>query len=270
MRLSPLLALCLPLIAQELPAPGDLAVSPSRLVFQGRSRTLELQLANVGRTQATYRLGFLRLAMGEDGRLRQVADLPRSAESLLRFSPRQVSLAPGERQVVRVMLRKPEDLAEGDHRIHLCFQAVPGAPPVEPRPEGGASEGETLQLHLIPIPGVSIPILVRHGASVPAFQVEGAQAAGTQLTFVTAMTGNATLYGTLRVSFQPQGKSTPREVGELKGFVHYADLPRQQISLGLAAPLPTQVGTLHVELLDDDDKIVTSTQAPLSTATNKR
>lgn len=265
MRLLPLLALALPLAAQSLPRPGDLAVSPTRLVFEGRSRTLELHLANVGETAATYRLGFLRLAMGEDGRLRQVPDLARSAEALLRFSPRLVNLAPGERQVVRVILRKPEVLAEGDHRIHLCFQAVPGAPPTEAPPE---AEGG-LHLQLTPVPAVSIPILVRQGTPRTAFQLEAVHTQAQQLAFTLVQTGTATLYGTLRASFQPLGGGARQELGTLEGFVHYVDLPRQRVTLPLKNPLPAGKGHLLVSLINEDTQRLAEAMAPLPESVNR-
>ena len=43
------------------------------------------------------------------------------ADGMLSWSPRQITLQPGTAQVVRLMVRKPEGLAEGEYRSHLDF-----------------------------------------------------------------------------------------------------------------------------------------------------
>ena len=45
-----------------------------------------------------------------------------SAADLVRYSPRQVELAPGEVQTVRIQIRKPEGLKDGEYHSHLVFQ----------------------------------------------------------------------------------------------------------------------------------------------------
>jgi len=261
-RLACLVAL--PLSAQGMPKPGDLALSPQRLFFQGRTRVQEVFLTNTGRSEATYRVGFLRLAMQEDGHIREVPELSRSAEPLLRFNPRQVTLAPGERQVVRVMLRKPEVLDEGEYRIHLLFQAVPPANALQPPPATDSDTGVHIQL--IPIPGISIPVLVRHGQSLPGFAIEAAELQPGRLLFTTRMTGNVSLYGRLRIRFQPQDMRSPREIATEDGFVHYIDLPKQRIEIPVKNEGVAGNGMLLVDLLDESEKIIASATAHLGVA----
>jgi hypothetical protein len=83
---------------------------------------------------------------------------------LVRYSPRQVTLEPNVSQTIRLQVRKPENLTEGEYRSHLLFRAVPpeGAIP------GNVVEADDKKptgysIRLTPIYGVSIPVIVRHG-----------------------------------------------------------------------------------------------------------
>ena len=58
--------------AQAPPPPptggiGDLLVAPTRVVFDGRKRSAELNLANIGQARATYRVSLVRMEMDEIG-----------------------------------------------------------------------------------------------------------------------------------------------------------------------------------------------------------
>jgi len=142
---------------------GDLIVAPTRVVFEGRTRSAQLSLVNKGSAAATYRISMVNMRMLENGSLQPVekpgAD-QKTSDKLIRYSPRQVTLNPGASQAIRLLLRKPGDLANGEYRSHLLFRAIPK--------EGGESvekpkDPNAVEVKLIPIFGISIPVIVRHG-----------------------------------------------------------------------------------------------------------
>ncbi len=141
---------------------GDLIVSPTRVVFEGRTRAAQLALSNRGSETATYRISIVNMKMSETG---QVTEISRPepgqkfAESLFRYSPRQITLEPGASQAIRILLRKPADLAAGEYRSHIMMRAVPNIPSqsVESAQPGAAT------VQLIPVFGIAIPVIVRHG-----------------------------------------------------------------------------------------------------------
>ncbi len=150
-----------PVITTEKPG-SNLSIFPTRLVLEGRSRSEEIVLRNSGKAAATYRILFKEMEMNENG---EIQERPRkegeiTAADLIRFSPRQVELAPGETQTVRIQVRKPEGLVDGEYRSHLLFQAVPVAEP--PAPLGGEVE-RALSVKITTLLGMSIPIILRHG-----------------------------------------------------------------------------------------------------------
>ena len=83
-------------------------------------------------------------------------DKGKDARGFVRFSPRRVKLGPGEHQTVRVVVRKPADLAPGEYTARLLIQAIP---PV--RKKSGNSSDQ-IQVNLDIVYGISIPVIIKH------------------------------------------------------------------------------------------------------------
>ncbi|MGB7404627.1 MAG: molecular chaperone [Pacificimonas sp.] len=153
-------------------AANDLLVAPTRILFEPRERTEEVVLKNTGDKAATYRISLVARRMTPEGGLVEVETLNEAealAESMIRFAPRRVRLEPDQPQSIRIAARRPADLVDGEHRIHMLFRAVPDVASVADAPTG--SEG--MSITLTPIYGVSIPIVVQHGKLVADVDVNG-------------------------------------------------------------------------------------------------
>ncbi len=250
------------------PGVGDLQVAPQRLIFQGDRRTEELFLVNIGPRTATYRINFVQMTMAEDGSLRELPEkVPggKYADPILQFTPRQVTLEPGISQTVRVLVKKPSDLAAGEYRSHLVFKAVPEAEPVVADPE---QQQPGISVRMTAIYGVAIPVIVRHGATTGTVAWESARILpGEQphLEAVLARTGNQSVYGNLRVLFTPTGDATTVQVGAISMAAVYDGLPRRRFTVPLNFPGEgTARGRLQVRFHDPEtDKILTETQLEL-------
>ena len=161
-RFAAAIALSLALFA-PLPAAagvGDLLVAPTRIVLNG-SRGAEIVLSNIGDEVATYRISVELRRMKEDGTLEDVAaanDKEKAAQGMILYAPRRVTIAPNEPQTIRISARAPQGLADGEYRAHLLFRAVP-----PPRPVTAAREVKGIAFELIPIYGVTIPVVIRLG-----------------------------------------------------------------------------------------------------------
>lgn len=154
-------------LAAAVPGPasagiGDLLVAPTRIVLDGRRGT-EIVLNNIGDAPATYRISVEFRRMTPDGDLVEVPAptvQDKAAADMIVYAPRRVTLAPHEPQTIRIAARPPQGLPDGEYRVHLLFRAIPPSTPVAP------SDGEPvkgLHLQLIPIYGVTIPVIVRLG-----------------------------------------------------------------------------------------------------------
>jgi len=240
---------------------GDLAVTPTHVTFEGRVRTAEITLTNKGGETATYRISFIHTRMDESGK---VAECEKeagtmTAEDLVRYSPREVVLAAGAFQVVRLQLRKPEDLPPGEYRSQMLFRAVPPPQPVdEPEPDNGKQE---LSISIRPIFGVSIPVVVHNGLTTCkvdladlALVAPAEKGAPSTLSLRLLRDGNQSAYGTLRASWDAKGGKMVA-AGELACAV-YHPLPSIRVSLPLdkLGDKTLAGGTLKVSFTPRDAK----------------
>lgn len=258
MLLSPLMAAA----ADPRPPPptltsrggvGDLLVAPTRLVFEARSRSAEVTLINIGTQTATYRISFVQMRMAETGALQEVAGAgpdERFADHMIRFSPRQVTLAPHVAQTVRLQVRKPADLAAGEYRSHLLFRAVPPAATAEASSE--PSPG--IQIALTQIYGVTIPVIVRHGETAAQVSLSNLSLGPPSRPDETAVlhlamnrSGDRSVYGNLAVTFTPTGGPAV-VVGLMNGVAVYDPNPLRLAAIPLRPPLNVKLGAgnLHV------------------------
>lgn len=249
---------------------GDLVVTPTRLVLEGRTTTEQVMLSNRGAETATFRVSLTLMTMDEDGNLKETETPPPgllSATELVRFAPRQVVLAPGASQVVRLTVRKPQDLADGEYRAHLFLRAVPPenrGTGIAAAP-GGAGE---MTIELIPIFGISIPVIVRHGNPPPAAaSLSGLALAqterGTALQATIGRTGAGSLFGDVVVRYLRDG-AEPVVVGEVSRLAVYPEIDRRRVSVPVALPGGGVLGKGRLEVVY---QAATEARTPLAGAT---
>lgn len=240
---APLLAVvltcCLP-----LPALAELMLNPTRVVMARNQRAAQVELINNGTQAASYRISVVNRRMSETGDFANIvepADGERFADAMLTYSPRQITLQPGTAQVVRLMVRKPEGLLDGEYRSHLHFEKLPEpgelASSVEPGDTGAARIGVVLKTLI----GASIPVIVRHGATSATASLsqlalhteDGARA--PVLGFRILRKGNSSVYGDLTATFTPQG-GPALTLAQARGVAVYAPNPMRIASLPLSTP----------------------------------
>ncbi len=242
------------------PGVGDLLVAPTRVVFEGRVRSAEVSLINIGSGTATYRISFSHLRMTENGELKEIEkpeDGAPFADNLVRYSPREITLEPNVAQVVRMQLRLPASLPDGEYRSHLLFRAVPPesvAPERSIEKAAGEAPAAGFSVRLTPIYGVSIPVIVRHGAAAAtASLADAAYRPGhgdepATLECKLGRSGNQSIYGNLTVKFVP-ASGPSRVVGVVNGVAVYTPNPFRIVRVPLQ-PAPGVVlahGRLQVE-----------------------
>lgn len=215
-----------PLLAQG----GNGLIFPKRVVFEGRMRSTTVTIVNRGRQAITYRISLMDQRMTAVGGLVAVDanDNHHSAMPLLRYSPRQIKVLPGERQTIRLALRKPAELEAGEYRSHLLAKALPAEGDLANIESLGGPD--TMAVKLMPLPGVAIPIIVRHGeitASVALSQLSlqtGDDEAPPRLSYRLERTGSRSVYGDLSAYFTPRDGGEERVVGLIKGLAVYTPL----------------------------------------------
>jgi P pilus assembly chaperone PapD len=229
------------------PAWAELMLHPTRLVFEKNQRAAQIELINNGATPATYRISLVNRRMTETGQFEAIetpAPGEQFADPMLRYSPRQITLQPGTAQTVRVMLRKPAELADGEYRSHLQFELMPDVDAnTSIESQGGARE---IGVVLNTLVGASVPVIVRHGATSAAVRLSGLALGrdGKQpmLSFQFEREGASSVYGDLAVSFTPRG-GKPQLLAQVGGIAVYT--PNQLRKAAVPLQLPGGAALAH-------------------------
>jgi len=202
------IAVAAPALALSAPAQagvGDLLVAPTRIVLDGR-KGAEVILNNIGEEPATYRVSIEFRRMTEDGGLADVAEptaQDKIAEDMIVYAPRRVTLVPHQPQSIRIAARAPQGLPDGEYRVHMLFRAIPPANPVVAASASTDDAPKGLHFQLIPVYGVTIPVIVRFGnldATAGIANVKLDSAAGkSAVDLDLSRSGKRSTFGEVRV-----------------------------------------------------------------------
>ncbi|WP_324261859.1 molecular chaperone [Altererythrobacter sp. H2] len=235
-RYAAIVAIALAGTLPALPAKaqGDLLVAPTRVILDGRRGT-EVILSNIGSEEATYRVELELRRMTPEGGLIDVEPdqanaIELAALEMIRYAPRRITLPPGQPQAVRLSARPGAELPDGEYRVHMAFRAIPR--PVKVTDEEASEPG--LKLKLVPVYGVTIPIIVRHGQleAKAALEQPRIERAGerSEIRVTVNRAGQASTYGDLQILRQGSGEL----LYAARGLAVYAEVPSREFNLPVA------------------------------------
>ncbi len=214
-------------------AAGDLLIAPTRVVLDSRRGT-EVILNNIGSEEATYRISLELRRMNDQGRLDDVEvananEKEKAALEVIRFAPRRVTLPPNQPQSIRIGLQPSETLPDGEYRAHMLFRAIPKTPAAT---DAQAATNE-LKIQLIPIYGITIPVIVRKGnlqgtAALANLRI-GKDETGPTLEFDMVRKGDRSVFGEIRVT--KPGVAEP--IWMEKGIAIYPEVTSRTVSLNM-------------------------------------
>ena len=248
-------------------AAGDLLVAPTRIVLDGKRGT-EVILNNIGSEPATYRISLELRRMTSEGRLEEVVPeqanaIEQAAKSMIRYAPRRVTLPPNQPQAIRLGIRPPQDLPDGEYRAHLLFRAIPKTTAVteQTNPETG------FRIALTPVYGVTIPVIVREGNLEATAGISNARLEkderGQAFAFDLSRKGNRSTYGEIRV--MKPGESEP--VLLARGIAVYSEIDSRKVALPIppeiAAKLKGPISIEYYEPANSGGGLITKTQLVL-------
>lgn len=252
--LAPLSALFSP----PATAGAQISISPTRIVFEGRTRSASVTLINRGNEASTFRIAFERKRMTEDGQfepIKQAAPGEVFSDQMIRFSPRQVELPPGKSQVVRLLLRKPPNLQDGEYRSHMLFSEVP-------KQAGKSIEAQTgkqtqMNISIKPVLGISIPVIVRQGATSAEIQIVktdltniSADKSRGELNLTMKRTGNRSVYGDIVATYKnDKGGKDGVVVAQVNGIAVYSPNYVRTTTLRLQAPAGVKLEGGHIDIV---------------------
>lgn len=225
-------------LSTDIYAQGNLLLTPRRVVFDGSTRSIDLNLANTGQDSATYAISLIQIRMTEDGQFETINDPDpgqRFADRFIRYFPRSVTLAPGEGQVIKVQVTRRSQLEEGEYRSHFYFRAVPDTRPLGE--EEPTRVTDAISVQLTPIFGITIPVIIRVGESTATVSLSDIELrmiddTDPRLEVTFNRSGNMSVFGNLTVDHvSPSGTITP--VGIANGIAVYTPNTKRRFILNL-------------------------------------
>lgn len=219
---------------------ADMLVSPTRVLMDNDNRSATLILRNPSSGSRSYRLTWEDKRATENGGYTMITEGEEwpSASGMVRLSPRQITVGPGENQIVRFSFRPPADLPSGEYRSHVLLQVIPdiSEPTATLDTEGPA---DNVGIRVFMQMSFSIPVVVRNNTDAPQVSLESIKAVpvndgkrlGLELTFNRA--GDASSFGKISVEMQRDSDSPVELIGERGDFSIFQEVGKRKITVAL-------------------------------------
>lgn len=256
----------------QQPEGADLNISPKRLVLGGANRSGVIYVFNRGTAGASYAIDLVDRVMLEDGQIIPLDEITagteaaisaarvQSAKAMITFSPRRVTLGPGDSQTIRVRVLPPQGLSSGEYRTHLTVATLPPEDAGLTAEQAAATNENELSTRVVALLALSIPLIVRQDAAPgtvtlthptlrPHAAGDAKDSAGA-VELQLARTGVGSSYGNLEVLAQ-KGNGKPEAIGAIKGIAVYPEIGLRSASIPLVR-LPQAGEQITIRYTDDD------------------
>jgi hypothetical protein len=246
---------------------GDINIYPKRIVFHGRDRIATVALFNRSAGQGNYDIVLSDRMMTPAGNivsLDSVEDVAqrakvKSASTMLRWSPRKVTLLSKEAQTIRIMVRTPPDLPPGEYRAHFTAIQVPAEAVGGYSIDDAAGQGKKngIGVRIVPRFGIAIPVIVRVGETtlqvgLRDVAVKALDQGRSGVAITISRSGTRSAYGDLMVT--APGSSKP--IALIKGIGVYPEVDERPVVVPISPEVPASAyargARLTVTYTDDD------------------
>ena len=240
---------------------AELMLAPTRFVLDGTQRTVAVDVINKGNATGSYRVEVIDMTMPELGAIRENPEGqkdPFSLKAFARISPRKIILKPGQVQKVRILLRTPHDIQDGEYRSHLKVTLTE-----DNLDEVESSKPSTnLAIVIKPRLAFTIPIILRHGETHYKVGIEHTRVyyaerdtkkTSPMLELGFTHKGNRSSMGDIMVTHtSPSGKSTA--LTYFPGIAIYRGADRRRVSIPLSVPAGVDLttGQLRINYMEQE------------------
>ncbi len=240
-------------------------IAPTRVVFSGRDRSQIVRLINKDSVARRFRISLIHISMDDKGTRVETTSPDRNqllAQKMIRFAPRQITIPPEGWQTIRIMVRKPHDLADGEYRTHMKFAIIP-----DPEKKSRLNLNEpsntpnTVGIKINIIMNVTIPLIVRQGqggvkATPQSVILKKDEKSGRQIMEVELdRTGNQSLFADIAI-FDDSAQDGSLKLGEIKGIAIYTPNTVQYVPIPVKLEDTTSLRgkNVRIEVYDREDK----------------
>ncbi len=230
-------------------------IIPRKIVMDSRDRSSEITILNMFNKEGTFRVDVMHHRQNEDGTytiLDTPLDVNFDTDKTVRFSPRQFTLPSQGRQKIRISLRKPAELAEGEYRFHVKVLRLADLDNASTVPVN--QTGISMKMNV----GVSIPVVVRHGnlesqaKMTKTRLVSGAntERGRPELHMTIERTGTQSTIGSLEALWEPDGHSESDRIGYIDNMNIFTDVERRHVQLPLKY-VPKGAGVIRLRYVEN-------------------
>ena len=234
---------------------ASLMLYPTRFVLDERQRNVSVDIINKGDARGSYRIELIDMKMPENTAIRQIGKDeidPYSLRKFTRISPRRAVLKPNEIQKVRILIRRPKDLPDGEYRSHLKVTLTEtDLDKVESN-----SADKNMSITIKPRLAFTIPIIFRQGNTVNKVAIEQAKVTyhkddsdknKPMLDILFSHEGTRSAMGDINV-IHTDNKGVDTTVNFFPGVAIYRTTPRRLVSVPLSVPENVNIskGKLHI------------------------
>nr|WP_297347870.1 hypothetical protein [uncultured Glaciecola sp.] len=235
---------------------ADILITPIRVVFGEKDRVQEVIIVNTANESRTYalswvemtqldRLGYSVLDANEATKFARASDF-------IRFTPRRITLQPGENQRVKLMLRRTSNSQNKDYRSHLKFTVIPNAVLQDkPNEESNSAQGPSIKLNLFL--NYSIPIIIKNESSAQNvifsnldFTRKSDSSSKPALTFVLNKTSLGSSFGDITLLFRALNSDDFIPVGYSNNVAVHHETTILNGQVGWSEPIAMQPGELKI------------------------
>ena len=129
-----------------------------RIIFEGPKRADFITLINESNKPKTYRIVWREMTMDPQTGLRkktdsEIAQTQYKVSDMVKYSPRRITVQPRQTQEIRLMLRRPNGLPDGEYRSHLLIREER-----QTKNTVNNSGGNASNVDIRTLPGISLPV----------------------------------------------------------------------------------------------------------------
>ena len=152
-----------------------LLIFPTLVLIEGSQRSASINILNDGDTAGTFVISWSDLRMTPNGGLQAPEEglAPMSLQPYVRFSPRRMTLQPGETQIARIAVLRDSEIPKGEYYSHLRVLTLA---PDETADERNAEEEQaTSSVTVIARTAMAIPIIWRNSEAASEAIIESVE-----------------------------------------------------------------------------------------------
>jgi len=215
-------------------AEATVQVFPNKLMFEGDVESGTLTIMNNGSSSGLYTVEWVDNGMASDGSLFQWQEeglAPWSIQSHVRYAPRRTLLKPGQRQVIKIALKRNVNVSDGEYFSHIKIRMLDSNVEATTAKQQEEDAEEPREMKIIARQVIAVPVIWRKGDLPPQASLASASldATGHKIDLVINRSGTTSTRG--YVSIYPQGSKEP--VSETSHVVIYPTTDHKSVRISL-------------------------------------